>query len=300
MRSSVLLFASLLVSVHQHVLVVLGLAIPGQHARARRGSVALVGAGPGDPDLMTVRAVRELEKADVVIADRLVSKEILDMVRGELKVARKLPGCQEKAQAEIYGWMREALENGQRVARLKIGDPFVFGRGGEELLELRKWGFEAEVVPGVSSALSAPLLAGIPVTHRGVANQLMISTGYGRDYTSTDVPPYDPLRTCVLLMAVGRLKQLSQDMLAGGYPGKTPVAIVERASTAAQRIVVATVDDVAEVAKEHGVCAPACIVVGEVVDVTLDGARGLIHDRLRDITFSPQMVLESRLSSSVF
>ena len=174
------------------------------------GSITLVGAGPGDPELLTVAAARALSNANaLVVADRLVSKEVLELVAGELKVANKFPGCAEDAQQEIYTWCTEAVRSGRDVIRLKIGDPFMFGRGSEEVLEFRsRLGVEAAVVPGVSAVFSAPLLGGIPVTHRGVANQLVVSTGYGRELSTPALQRYHPDQTAVFLMAVGRLPEL--------------------------------------------------------------------------------------------
>eukprot|EP00611_Tribonema_gayanum_P014011 TRINITY_DN2527_c0_g1_i1.p1 TRINITY_DN2527_c0_g1~~TRINITY_DN2527_c0_g1_i1.p1 ORF type:complete len:365 (-),score=85.10 TRINITY_DN2527_c0_g1_i1:403-1497(-) len=242
------------------------------------GTLTLVGAGPGDPDLLTVKAVRVLATADLVIADRLVSKEILDLVEGDLRVARKHPGCAEEAQQEIYRWVKEGVDAGKNVVRLKIGDPFVFGRGGEEILEARKWGLECSVVPGISSVFGAPLLAGIPVTHRGVANQVVLGTGYAKDYGTPDISDYHPEQTAVFLMAVGRLKELCADLMRRGYPATTPVAIVESASTPTQRTVAATVETITAVAAEHSVRAPATIIVGDVVRVLHGDAQGLIQD----------------------
>eukprot|EP00466_Bigelowiella_natans_P000775 jgi/Bigna1/54149/estExt_Genewise1Plus.C_290044 len=148
------------------------------------GSVALVGAGPGDPNLLTLAALNLLETADVVICDRLVSNEIRKLVKGELKVAQKYPGCADYAQMEIYRWIAQGLRDGQRVVRLKIGDPFIFGRGGEEVLEIERLTsgrITPTVVPGVSSVFAAPLLGGAPLTHRGFANNVVIGTGYGKN-----------------------------------------------------------------------------------------------------------------------
>merc|ERR1712100_23 len=141
---------------------------------------------------------------------RLVSQEILDLVQGEVKVARKLPGCAELAQEEEIYWAHQGLAKGKHVIRLKIGDPFVFGRGGEECLTFRRFGVESKVVPGVSAAFSAPLLGNIPVTHRGVSNQVVMCTGYGREGTSPDLIQYHKEQTIVFLMAVGRLRELSE------------------------------------------------------------------------------------------
>ncbi|GMI38559.1 hypothetical protein TeGR_g14078 [Tetraparma gracilis] len=231
----------------------------------------MVGSGPGDPELLTLAAHRMLlDPSALVVADRLVPPAILSLVRGELRVANKAPGCAERAQREIYAWCREGLEEGRRVVRLKIGDPFVFGRGGEEVLEFRGMGVEPTVVPGVSASLSAPLLAGIPVTHRGVANQVVVCTGYGREGTSPDLIRYHPEQTVVFLMAVGKLPTLSASLISSAaYPPSTRVAIVESAGTPQQRVVLGPLDRIASIAEENGVRAPATIVVGDVVDVLI-------------------------------
>ena len=176
------------------------------------GSVSLVGAGPGDPDLFTVQAVRLLSQASLVISDRLVSKEILAMIKCELRIAKKRPGCAEEAQEEIYTWTKDAVLAGKHVVRLKIGDPFLFGRGGEEVLEFRKLGVEPLLVPGVSSAYAAPLSAKIPLTHRGISNSVLISTGYGKNEAVIEIPEYSSDRTVVLLMAVGRIDEIAKNM----------------------------------------------------------------------------------------
>ena len=176
------------------------------------GSVSLVGAGPGDPDLLTVQALRLLNQASLVISDRLVSKEILQMITCEVRIAKKRPGCAEEAQEEIYQWTKDAVIAGRNVVRLKIGDPFLFGRGGEEVLEFRKLGVEPLLVPGVSSAYAAPLSAKIPLTHRGVSNSVIISTGYGRNEAVIEIPEYSADRTVVLLMAVGRIEEIARNM----------------------------------------------------------------------------------------
>lgn len=156
------------------------------------------------------------------------------------------------------------------MVRLKIGDPFVFGRGGEEVLEFREFGVEPTVIPGVSAAFSAPLLGSIPVTHRGVSNQVVLCTGYGRENTSPDLIRYHPEQTVVFLMAVGRLRALCGRLATlAKYPVDTPVGIVERAGCPDQRTVVGTLDTIADLAEEHGVRPPSTIVVGEVVNVLL-------------------------------
>lgn len=236
------------------------------------GRVTLVGAGPGDPDLLTMAAYRVVtDPKACIIVDRLVSEEILALIpNGNYKVARKYPGCANIAQEEIYTWVKEALEAGQHVVRLKIGDPFVFGRGGEEVLKFRSFGVEPKIIPGVSAAFSAPLLGSIPVTHRGVSNQVVMCTGYGRDNTSPDLIQYHKEQTIVFLMAVGRLKELSQNLITkANYPPLTPVAIVEKAGCPSQRTLVGNLETIASLAEQHHIIPPSTIVVGDVVHVLL-------------------------------
>jgi uroporphyrin-III C-methyltransferase len=234
------------------------------------GSISLVGSGPGNPDLLTVQAVKLIKSADLVISDRLVSPEILSLVECKLLVANKKPGCADEAQNEIYEWAKEAVTAGKNVVRLKIGDPFLFGRGGEEILEFRKLGVEPTIVAGISSSYAAPLVAKIPLTHRGVSSQVLISTGYGKDSQRVDIPEYHPERTVVLLMAVGRLTEITDDMLQmKGYPSNTPVAIVENASNVDERVVIGMLKDIVVKARDSAVKAPAVVIVGQVVNVLL-------------------------------
>lgn len=188
----------------------------------------------------------------------------------QYKIANKTPGCQMAAQDEIFEWCKEGLRNGKHVVRLKIGDPFVFGRGGEEVLEFREFGVEPTVIPGVSAAFSAPLLASIPVTHRGISNQVVMCTGYGKNNTSPDLIQYHPEQTVVFLMAVGRLRELCNNLIEkANYPPTTPVGIVERAGCPEQRTVVGTMENIADLAERYKVKPPSTIVVGEVVNVLL-------------------------------
>ncbi|KAL7562402.1 hypothetical protein ACA910_020548 [Epithemia clementina (nom. ined.)] len=241
------------------------------------GKVTLLGSGPGDPDLLTVAAHRLLTEVaakenTLVVVDRLVSQEILDLIQAaEIKIARKLPGCADLAQEEIYWWCYQGLNQGRHVIRLKIGDPFVFGRGGEEVLKFREFGVEPTVIPGVSAAFSAPLLGNIPVTHRGVSNQVVMCTGYGREGSSPDLIKYHEEQTIVFLMAVGRLKELCHRLITmAGYPNDTPVAIVERAGCPNQRTVIGDISNIASLAEQHNVKPPSTVVVGKVVRVLID------------------------------
>lgn len=230
----------------------------------RQGEITLVGAGPGRPDLMTVAAREALERADLVIADRICSPALLELVSGELRVARKYPGRAAEAQVEVNQWMLDGVRAGKRVVRLKCGDPFVFGRGGEELRFLAGHGIQAAVIPGVSSALAAPLAAGIPVTHRGLANRVTVMTAVARENVPLRPPPFDAGTTVVVLMGVRRLPDLVREMLEGGYPPSWPVAIVERGTWRAQRTTTATLSSIVERAREAEVSSPATVVVGEV------------------------------------
>jgi len=252
---------------------------------SRLGRVSLVGAGPGDPDLLTVGALRAIsDPAALVVADRLVSAEILSLVAGELKIAGKRPGCAEVAQQEIYSWVREGVLANRTVVRLKIGDPFVFGRGGEEILELREsLGIEATVVPGVSAALAA----GVPVTHRGVAHQVVITTGYGRNGSHPDLPEYRDYQTVVFLMSVGRVGRVARELVDDrAFPPDTPALVVEKASCPEQRIVIGDLSDVAHLVEIHDIKPPATVVFGNAVRVLYpDHPHGLVQAATDDPIF---------------
>lgn len=233
---------------------------------SQKGTVYLLGSGPGDPDLLTVQAVKLLQSASLVVSDRLVSKEILSLIKCELKVANKRPGCADEAQDEINRWVIDAASEGRDVVRLKIGDPFLFGRGGEEILEYRKHGIKSKVLPGLSSSYTAPLAATIPLTHRGVANQVLISTGFGRNATYVDLPSYNSECTVVLLMAVGRIDEIATSLVAEkGFPGSTPVCIVEKATTPDERLIHGNLQTIAAIAKAMEAKPPATIIIGDVV-----------------------------------
>ena len=248
------------------------------------GKFALVGAGPGDPELLTLQAYRLIQDDQaLVIADRLVSKEVLALVRGELRVAKKMPGCAEAAQEQIYDWIDEGLQENRTVIRLKIGDPFVFGRGGEEIRHVVHNGDgveSASVVPGVSAAISAPLAAGVPLTHRGVADKVLITTGFGRDGSEPDLPTFQSQTTLVMLMGVGRLGLVAETLVASKqFPPDHPVLVVEKATCHDQRVVIGDLTDIADIAKSNAIKPPATIVIGDVVNVLYpDQPHGIVHD----------------------
>ncbi|KAF9114789.1 hypothetical protein BGX27_009823 [Mortierella sp. AM989] len=232
-----------------------------------KGEIKLIGAGPGDPDLLTMAAYKSITSwADIVLADKLVSKEILAIVSCPLFIANKEKGCQASGQHELFERAIQALKDGKRVVRLKQGDPFIFGRGGEEFLFFRRLGYEPTIVPGLSSSISGPLLANIPLTHRGTASQFLVCTGTGSLDTIPEMPPYVAHRTTVFLMALHRLEALIQDLVSIGYPKQLPVAIVERASAKDQRCIRATIETVVQVVKEVGYNPPGILVVGWACD----------------------------------
>jgi uroporphyrin-III C-methyltransferase/precorrin-2 dehydrogenase/sirohydrochlorin ferrochelatase len=241
------------------------------HHRTRTPGVSLVGGGPGDPDLITVRGRRLLAEADVVIADRLGPRDLLDELPPHVEVidAAKIPYGRAMAQEAINAALIEHARAGKAVVRLKGGDPFVFGRGMEEVQALAAAGISCTVVPGISSAISVPAVAGIPVTHRGVAHEFTVVSGHvapDDDRSLVDWAALARLRgTLVLLMAVDKIDAIAAALMAHGKAPGTPVALVQEGTTAAQRRIDATLATVGETVRTEKVKPPAVIVVGEVV-----------------------------------
>jgi len=235
------------------------------------GRVSLVGAGPGDPGLITVRALERLREAEVVIYDRLVNPELLDEAPAEaLRIfAGKRVGSHCLPQAAINALLVHHASAGRFVVRLKGGDPFVFGRGGEEALALAKAGIPFEVVPGVSSAIAVPAYAGIPVTHRGVASSFAVLTGHEDPSKDGDATDWRKLATAVdtlvILMAVGSFPRIVGALLAHGRPPETPVALIRWGTTEAQEVRVGTLADIA--GRARGLEPPVVAVVGDVVSL---------------------------------
>jgi uroporphyrin-III C-methyltransferase/precorrin-2 dehydrogenase/sirohydrochlorin ferrochelatase len=254
--------------------------------RPGTGSVALVGAGPGDPDLLTVRARDLLAAADVVVADRLAPRAALALTHGRVVHVGKSPGDHTVGQADINQILVEQAAAGHRVVRLKGGDPFVLGRGGEELAACLQAGIEVEVVPGITSAVAVPAAAGIPVTHRGMATGFLVATAHGEDpELVAHLAGIPPEITIVLLMGVRSL-QMVVDVLLTQRDPDTPAAVVERGWTPDQRTVSATLATVVQSATDAGVRAPSIVVIGAVAalheqfgDVArLSAGAGLIAD----------------------
>lgn len=241
------------------------------------GLVSLVGAGPGGADLITVRGLGRLREADVVAFDRLVAPELLDAARPDaerLYVGKHGPdtpaeGRRSVPQEAINALLVSRARAGLKVVRLKGGDPFVFGRGGEEALALRRAGVPFEVVPGVSSALAVPAHAGIPVTQRGVASSLAVVTGHEDPGKARGAVDWGALAgavdTLVVLMPVGRLEAIAAELIRHGRSPATPAALIENGATPAQRTVEASLGTIAAAACAAAVAAPATLVVGEVV-----------------------------------
>jgi uroporphyrin-III C-methyltransferase / precorrin-2 dehydrogenase / sirohydrochlorin ferrochelatase len=242
--------------------------------RAATGSVALIGGGPGDPELITVRGRRLVASADVIVIDRLAPHALLD----ELPDGVEVIDCGKSAhrhnltQAMINELLVAKAREGNRVVRLKGGDPFVFGRGGEEWLACIAAGVPVTVVPGLSSALAGPAAAGIPLTHRGLAADFTVVSGHLDPHRpSGDGIDWATLAhgtgTLVLLMAMGRLDSIATELVRHGRAPATPAAVVQRATLEGQRVVRARLDQLADAARRAGIGAPAVVVVGAVVDV---------------------------------
>jgi uroporphyrin-III C-methyltransferase len=234
------------------------------------GTVWIVGAGPGDPELLTLKAVRALECADVVLYDRLVAPAVLERIgaHAERVFVGKNHGEQDSVQAEIMTLLLEYARAGKNVVRLKGGDPFVFGRGAEEWAWMAQHGVPVEIVPGISSSLAVPALAGIPLTYRGVARNFAVMTGHRailEESAPADWRAYAGVDTLVVLMGVGERCDIATELIRAGRDKATPCAFVERGSTPQERIVVTKLEDIA--AGRVEVQSPAVWVIGEVVSV---------------------------------
>lgn len=247
-----------------------GLIAPGDTPGVVAGGIALVGGGPGDPELITVRGRRLLSHADVVVADRLAPQELLAELAPHVEVidAAKIPYGRAMAQDAINDVLIERARAGKFVVRLKGGDPFVFARGYEEVLACVDAGIPVTVVPGVTSAIAVPALAGVPVTHRGVTHEFVVVSGHVAPGQPESLVNWDALAalsgTIVLLMAVERIELFSNALLAGGRPADTPVLVVQHGTTSAQRTLRATLADAPERIREEGIRPPAIIVIGSV------------------------------------
>lgn len=242
------------------------------------GQAWLVGAGPGDPGLLTIRALQIMQTADVILHDRLVSAEVLALARrdADLVAVGKTPGCKANSQEEINSLLVSLVGAGKRVCRLKGGDPFVFGRGGEEALALKSAGFSCQVVPGITAAAGCAAYAGIPLTHRDVSQSVVFVTAHGKN--SVDNLDWPSLardkQTIAFYMAVSRFSDLKNRLIENGRSNKTPVAIIENGTTPEQRVIRGSLGQLTMLAEAHRISAPAMLIVGEVAALGNDQIGG--------------------------
>ncbi len=245
-------------------------------AGARRGAVYLVGGGPGDPDLLTFRALRLMQQADVVVFDRLVSPEVLDLVRRD---AQRIYAGKERdnhalPQEDINRLLVRLAKEGKRVVRLKGGDPFIFGRGGEEIDTLAQEGITFQVVPGVTAAAGCASYAGIPLTHRDFAQSVVFTTGHLRD-GSIDLnwnALAQPDQTVVFYMGLHGIQTICRELMSHGMSPDTPAALVQQGTTRNQRVLIGTLDTLPDIVEKSAIKPPTLIIVGRVVT---------LHDKLK-------------------
>ena len=246
-------------------------ALPPAHEQPSYGKVFLVGAGPGDPELITLKGLRSLRKADVIVYDRLICPDLLDEAPSQARrvFAGKASGHHSMKQEEINALLITYARQGCIVVRLKGGDPFVFGRGGEEALALAQAGIPFEVVPGVSSAIAVPAYAGIPVTQRGLVSSVTIVTGHEQQSCGSSGVNWEALATLggtlVILMGVEMLSHITQQLLSGGLHPDTPAAVIQQGTVPQQRVVTDTLVGIAEHAWAARITSPAVVVIGAVV-----------------------------------
>jgi len=248
-------------------------AIAAPHHRDKAPGVVLVGGGPGDPELLTVAARRALAEADVVVADRLAPRELLSELSPDVELidVAKLPRGRSAAQEEINRVIVDRARAGKRVVRFKGGDPFVFGRGFEEMIACAEAGVPCSVVPGLTSAISVPAAVGIPVTHRGVAHEFTVISGHLAPDDESSLVNWDAVAqlrgTVVLLMAVENLPVIAERLVSGGRSADTPVAVIAEGTMPGERTVLSTLGTVAADTDRERVRPPAIVVIGDVVAV---------------------------------
>jgi uroporphyrin-III C-methyltransferase len=246
------------------------------------GKVFLVGAGPGDPDLLTIKAVKAIAHADVILVDDLVNPAVLEHARPQARIVHvgKRGGCQSTPQEFIERLMIAEAQAGHCVVRLKGGDPFIFGRGGEERDHLQAAGIAVEVVNGISSGLAAPASIGIPLTHRDWCQGAVFVTGHGKTVDAN--PDWASLArlnlTLVIYMGVARCREIQAALLAGGKAGDTPVAVIQSATGNSQAQLITTLDQFPAALEASGLGSPSIIVIGDVVRCAMRPVENALSD----------------------
>ncbi|MFV0576894.1 MAG: uroporphyrinogen-III C-methyltransferase [Vibrio sp.] len=246
-------------------------AVNHEVANEAFGSVALVGAGPGDPNLLTIKAYQELQTADVVVYDQLVSREILQLIPATTETIKVGKQCNKPSatQSSINELLVQLAQQGKRVCRLKGGDPFVFGRGGEEALTLIEHGIKYEVVPGITAALGCSAYSGIPITHRGISRGFTVITAHGKDEEYQ--VPWQSLaqlnHTLVFYMGLNRAKNIQTQLISSGLAPQTPVAVISNGTTDNHSCMNSTLEHLVADISRHQCPTPALIIVGEVVSL---------------------------------
>ncbi len=244
----------------------------GGHRLGIQAKLYLVGAGPGDPDLLTVKAQRLIRSADIVVYDRLVSREILNLIPDSVSrvYVGKATGRHTLSQKEINALLVDLARKHQRVVRLKGGDPFIFGRGGEEALALARNDIPFEVVPGITAAQACAAYAGIPLTHRGLARGVHFITGHCKENEPLVLDRAalsDPGQTLVIYMGLANLPQILRALVEAGRHEDTPAAVVERGTTSRQRNVITTLGELQQAVEHHEIASPAMLIIGAVVSL---------------------------------
>lgn len=289
------------------------------------GSIVLAGSGPGHPDLLTRATHKAILNADIILADKLVPSGVLDLIprRTPVHIARKFPGNAERAQEELLELGLAGLKAGKMVLRLKQGDPYIYGRGGEEFEYFRKEGYGdvISVLPGITSALSAPLFACIPSTQRGVSDQVLICTGTGRKGNPTVPPEFVDTRTVVFLMALHRISGLVADLIFWDsedakkmtedgqldvtrklWPKDTPCAVIERASCPDQRVIRTTLEYVCAAIEEEGSRPPGLLIVGAACDALIksdEAQNWVVEEGFQGIGSFSDLALEKLAMSDI-
>ena len=233
------------------------------------GKVYIVGAGPGDPELLTLKALKVIKKADVILYDRLINPEILLYAKPECELiyVGKEDGKHILEQDKINFLLYEFAKNNNTVVRLKGGDPFVFGRGGEEALFLKEKGIPYEIIPGITSAISVPLYAGVPITHRGVSSSFVVITGHGSkgQFPNIDWNAISKIDTIIFLMGVSNREKIAKNLINAGKSPETPIIFIEKGTTKEQKEIEATLGEVAK--GKVKVYPPAIFLIGDVVNL---------------------------------